>query len=145
MIISYMNSWSVWSFHSYVYEFLYISYMKIYKNSYMNSCNLWIHMIFSYMNSYVSWIHIWIRVYQGSRWARADDSTGSLVHCQPWKTGACPRIVEHVSRAWQCTRRRSLRALEWNAELRKIQVPSRRQLSLYLRSLPLAVYSVQAM
>ena len=53
------------SYNHFIYEFIYM-------NSYMNSCNLWIHMIFSYMNSYVLWIHIWIRVYQGSRCCNAN-------------------------------------------------------------------------
>ena len=64
----------------------------------MNSCKLWIHMIFSYMNSYVSWIHIWIRVCQGSRCSK----TKQLVLKREKQIRVCvPGPVRSQVIAWQ--------------------------------------------
>ena len=76
-----MNSYThefIWSCHIWIHMlwihiWIHILWIHIHcdMNSYINSWNLCIHMIFSFMNSYVSWIHIWFRVYQGSRWTIA--------------------------------------------------------------------------
>ena len=64
-------------------------WIHTYENIYMNSYELWIHMIFSYVNSYVSWIHL-VQMFQMTH----------LDSCVSWI---------HMVQMFQMTHQRSLR------------------------------------